>query len=193
MKKSSIARLLDIPGARVSLPKEGLKIDGKPASTPWFDGTREVGILMALPRAGQPMTLDKDDPLQFGRYIAPALLDTFERVPTFRKFLGLKESEPGAYLTPVESDSEGIGRNVVRVLRNMPKDPDWKRQLTFGIADGLVDCTVNAIPVTDGAAAWAAAIVEAVEIANTNAPTESAPLSAATEASNTPIGKARRK
>ena len=129
MKKSTTMKLLDVPGAQVSFSNDVLKIESKVTSPPWFKGSLEVGVLLAMPRVGVPMTIDETDPLSFGRFVAPDLLDTFTDPPTLRKFLNLREEEAGAYVKSIDRGSESLARSVVDVLKNMPKDPDWKIRL----------------------------------------------------------------
>jgi hypothetical protein len=164
MRKATIQRLLDAPGARVNLVEGVLQVGGKPASVPWFaNGTLEIGVLLAIPRVGWPFKIDQNDPLSFGRFIGPSLFDVFERPSTLRKFLGLKQAVAGEYVTPIEAGSEGIARQVVDVLRKISKGPDWKVRFNAGLATGTQVALANAIPVAGGAADWAKAIIDAVE------------------------------
>ena len=82
---------------------------------------------------------------------------------TLRHALGLRERSPGEYVTVIEPGSDALVRLLVDGLTKLKNAPSWKVRAVASIAAGLCDALVNGIKVTDGAADWAAAIVEAVE------------------------------
>jgi hypothetical protein len=165
MKQATVRRLCDTPGSRVSLPDKQLHVNGAPASVPWFSGAPPLllGALLAMPRVGAPMKIAIGDPLSLGRFAAPSLFDSCERVSTLRKALGLRERQPGEYVTPIEPGSGVLVKPLVGELKQLKAVPDWKAEFVAGVANAVPDALANGINVADGAADWAAAIIEAAE------------------------------